>query len=53
MTEDKPKYEGPRFDLKKLLAPTTKGGAQAELEYGQWHHQHGTNKLKRKYTEVQ
>ena len=39
----------PEFDLKRLMAPSTMGGASAEQAYGE-HHKNRGIKLKRKYT---
>lgn len=37
------------FDLRNLTKQTTKGGAAAEKEYGDYHHRRGTQRLKAKY----
>lgn len=46
------KIEKPRFDLRNLTKPTTKGGAQAEEDYRRWHEANGAQPLKAKYRRV-
>lgn len=40
------------FDLRRLTQQSTKGGAQAEAAYGDYHRRRGTQQLRAKYTRI-